>query len=326
MDDDLDYDGDEDEQESKTAGGRGAQDAEETRVGARISEESRGALHAARDQMLSSVRALCAHCGCENCAATTDALDAAAAHAEAFAAGPERMTQMTTALGEQRLLAGLIAQAVAAEVARAQEVTRQETAQALAAAFEQTLEQTLAPVLTRLADLELTLADAQRGQRAETERALAEHTQRLNAVPNEHWDAARAETTTRLAALDQRLEAVAEDASGLKAAVDSMYGLVERIAQQPLDVVGPAQFAIDKRFALTDEGTLQGQSGGASSNALNSGVAQQIKTLQDLARQTSDPQLQMRYAQEVARLEAQGGGSNRRMLGQGRAPLMPTRR
>ncbi len=271
-------------------GGRAAE-AEEARVGARISEDGRQAIHTARSTQIEALVKLCRHCSCDEC---TSYLDHIANLAHPLGA-PERLQALlddpehaTALFAQQRLLAAVVSRAVAAEVAHLTDAWT-----------------------TRFADLEMTLADSQQHQRA----ALADVTRSLPTTTLSDAESVRfAETTTtRVAALveplSQRLEALAAAEADRKADVEEIRASLARLEAQPLDLSGPAM----NRTAMPYPG-----SGGGALTASGNSIEQQIAALQEVGRQTRDPQVSTRLAVEVARLQRDSvnGAPTRNLLEQ----------
>lgn len=214
------------------------------RVGARISAGSREAVHGMRDTAQEAVRKACEHCNCADCQKLLAVMDGGTYDAlgqHSGAAAETANTNSDTAMfGSLRLMQAELERAIAAQVAT------------LSAAFEQRVQE----IATAVSDAQLTLADYQRVQTANSTRALqqtmqqqfSQITARVEAV--EHLpEQVNAFVTTAVQPMHQRLEAVAEVASGLKADV-------ERIAAQPAPVAmayGPrsgVSIAADKTLAL----------------------------------------------------------------------------
>jgi hypothetical protein len=302
FDDDGDHDANEDMAELKENTGRtpakatkapakakakrDGGEAEETRVGARISAESRGALHVARDSMKASLAQLCQHCGCPECQAHLDALAAASAPGEEALDEPERSQHAAVArFAERRVMTALVERAV-------EQVVERVVAAALARAVE-TLSTQLETRLASLAtDLTLTLADTTQTTQTNYQEATRSQTPDVQSL-----EALIARTIQPSL---QRVEAAVADAAGQGALVQVLQDVAERVKRieaQPVSGfsglgAGPVAGIADKQLALNP------------ANASTSYHPQdEIARLTALARGTTDANVQTAVAAQIARIQ-----------------------
>jgi hypothetical protein len=247
------------------AHGRNQPDAQATRKGARISAESRDAVHGMRDGAVSNAKLACEHCGCPQCQSLLAVmnggmLDALGQHATS--ADESADTKSDTAMfGELRATRASINARVTRELAELR---------AQMAEFTDALS-------TALGDLQLTLADHSRGYAAQTTRAVNAQIASLNA----QLATALPDMVTRMsAAAHTELQPAVQRLEVLAASVAEVKAGVERMEMQPMpQVVAPSLAIADKRSPL-DTPTR----GGASSD--------EIAFLTNLGRQSTDQRVQ----------------------------------
>lgn len=227
------------------AGGlqRAAAQSAASRAGARLSDQSRREIHSMRDAQMEAVRRACVHCNgdgeCPDCASLLAVLDAGQYNGVGshIAPGSPDVSSDTSQFGSLRVLAALVTRALSDQFIPHFAALRSEISETRAAFLEATEE-----LRTALADAQLTLADTTRMSAADVARGFHDGLQtRLEEALARNGDA-----------LGQRLERVAEDASGLRAVVSETRDLVARIADQPAVMQapqGPGAVA-DKRLPL----------------------------------------------------------------------------
>jgi hypothetical protein len=161
-------------------------------------------------------------------------------------------------------------------------------------------------VTTRLADLELTLAEMQATATRQSSngsletRAMTTTTERLMTPVLERLVSLETSLEASFAPITARLEAVASLGEGLKAVgstVEEVAERVKRIEAQPSSaaILGPTAGIAERRLPLDPSGATRAVSGAS--------VDEQIALLTSVARRSNNPAVQSEIGAAVLRLQ-----------------------
>ncbi len=277
-----------------------------TRAGARVSAESRAALHEVRDTQLDAVRRACRHCSgsggeCPECETLMRVLDAGlygptGAHEGATDLKPSDADD-TAMFGQLRVMQATMQALVAREIADARAALAADVAR-----LRTELDVAFTDLRGAVSDAQLTLADHQRGASATLTDRLTDHlttglTHSLTvALTGDVTRAVEAQVAARVdAALSpvlQQLGALASVAEGVKEAVERMENQPDPRLRAPHSGVS---LPVEKRSAFSP---APGEFTGAEPGGL---VPSKADVLQQLAASlpAGDP-LRIRIATELA--------------------------